>query len=223
MKVTRACPVFYAFAGNLVFDDIAYMSPGGSYQYAELDLGDEQVTECEPACANIYEEHVASEYQPESLSSVVKGKKHADLLWGLYDLAVTDKVLEIFTKGGVSGFDARPVNIECEPRLIKYERLWYLYITGKAQPDMKQCGIRLEYKCPLCGHERYASWDRRKGLRVLEGSWDGSDMFRMYAPKDYDQGKNTMYGYVFATQKVLDLVRDNDLRPACFVDIRKMR
>jgi hypothetical protein len=85
--------------------------------------------------------------------------------------------------------------------LAEAPEYYRLEITGECRVDFAESAMMIERVCPRCGlFSTQPGLDRR--FRIIEGSWDGSDLFRdcRHFPR-----------VTFCTQKVVDLARSHGL------------
>jgi hypothetical protein len=135
-------------------------------------------------------EHYEQITCPERKDHVRGGKRHGTVsvkgtpsvmktdfvwAWGL-DVLVSQRVVDIFAKHRVTGFEVKPAK-------VSYDRksqgppptLFELKVIGWGGLAASAAGPRLRYWCPYCGHKVYTIADPSRLIDPTR--WDGSDLF----------------------------------------------
>jgi|GraSoiStandDraft_47_1057283.scaffolds.fasta_scaffold356085_2 hypothetical protein len=100
-----------------------------------------------------------------------------DFTWTwMTELLISPKVLKVFEKHHITGFDVRPV-IAQYPKPIKARppELYEVIVTGWAGLPSPEAKLIVTRSCRACGDTRYSIGDPGKILDP--GAWDGSDLF----------------------------------------------
>lgn len=125
-------------------------------------------------------------------------------------LIVSDRVVAAWNNAGVGSFLQSPVGIaaiqDSRAQIIAAPNYYHIEITGECVVDLKASGIAITSTCNRCGEiERKPPTIRP--LKILDGSWDGSDLFRdrRFFPR-----------VSFCTTNVVDLFRSHDFTNASF-------
>lgn len=131
-------------------------------------------------------------------------------------LIVTESVEKAFRRNGVTGYELRPVVITGVQRRrsasVTLPKLSELRVTGWAGMAAPESGIRLHYRCPACLYTEYTRPDNISRLIDIT-QWDGSDFVLVWPlPK-----------FVFVTEKVRDIVKEEKLTGADFVPLPDVR
>ena len=117
------------------------------------------------------------------LRIVLPGGHVEDFVWFQYggECLIQDKVLQIFQKNDVTGFEVKPVQARFEKGSVSPPVLWEPIITGWAGVASPESGIVLdkENSCPVCGHLHYTEVTDYSKL-INPGQWDGSDIFMVW-------------------------------------------
>src|SRR5215831_19514112 len=112
-----------------------------------------------------------------SLSVIIRPSGLRDITWTWFrDILVSPKVLDLFRRHGVTGFEAVPAKT-AYPKRIKARPtdLYELIVTGWAAWGAQAAGVSLAWSCPGCGHHHYII---REPKRLIDpAAWDGSDLF----------------------------------------------
>lgn len=102
----------------------------------------------------------------------------ADFISAAPEMLAVDEVKRAFEADGVKGIEYLDVIVRVVGTREKLRsKLWHLRVhhAAHAAPQMKVVAIN---RCASCGFVEYSSW--RGGVIIDEGTWDGSDMFRLY-------------------------------------------
>jgi hypothetical protein len=137
-----------------------------------------------------------------------------DIVWTWYsECLVQDRVLELCRKHNLTGFMVKPVKAQFKRNARKHPmpRLWELVVTGWAGMAPPESGIRLKYSCSACGDLEYTCFNNPTAL-IKESQWDGSDFIMVWP----------MPGFIFITDRVANVFRENRLRGFQLIDIGKM-
>jgi hypothetical protein len=146
-----------------------------------------------PHLRGLAQETLDTEYDtvvcPENANHRRGGKRLSDLsvivdpshirdftwTWGS-DVLVSKKVLDLFEKHRVTGFEVRPIKISySKPIKARPPDLFELVVTGWGGFAAPAAGVSLLRSCPACGHRVYAI---AKPSRLIDAAaWDGSDLF----------------------------------------------
>jgi len=151
------------------------------------------------------------------LHIILPSSRVGDFVWTWYaDCLITDRVLELFQRAGLTGFKARPVVVErvkgrSKRHLEDIPKLWELVVIGKGGDARQESGIRVIYRCEACGFVEYSSY--RNGILVDEEQWDKSDFF-------------TVNGYpkhILVTERVKDLIVAHQLTNCMLIPVENLR
>src|SRR6202040_3355206 len=97
---------------------------------------------------------------------------------------IKQEYVEDFRKQDFTGLEFRPVDLfknrHCVERVEDYV---HMKITGRVKVDEERSGLGIAYQCPICGHIRYSSWDRQKGLHFEGNPDDWPEAFMMEQPR----------------------------------------
>jgi hypothetical protein len=149
------------------------------------------------------------------LKVVIEDKRafNYDIIWTWYSEAlVSDKVINIITSEGLTGYTLKPVTIEkirkTSPEIIPdYRELSISGIGGDVHPDS---GIIIGETCEICNLKGYTSW---KGPLILDQkNWDGSDFFRFTFP-----------GGIFVTKKVKEAFEKYQVSNVTFIPLEEVK
>ncbi|HEX2652929.1 MAG TPA: hypothetical protein VHN11_04685 [Xanthobacteraceae bacterium] len=102
-----------------------------------------------------------------------------DVIWTWFnDILVTQRVLDIFQKHKVTGYEIEPVKTAFAKRSeTPPPTLFNLIVTGWGGIG-KNAGVTLTESCPGCGHRVY---EIAEPSRLADPSdWDGSDLFMVW-------------------------------------------
>jgi len=149
-----------------------------------------------------------------NLSVVLPGRKVEDFVWTWYsECLVQDSVLELFRAHELEGFETKPVKGRFNRhRTEEPPRLHELIVTGWAGMASPESGIRLDESCDACGDLHYSGCTNPAKL-INASQWDGSDFFMVWPlPK-----------YIFITDRVVQVIRDNQLTGATFVSLDSLQ
>lgn len=151
------------------------------------------------------------------LTIILPSPNVGDFVWTWHgECLITDRVLGLFREAGFTGFEVKPVMVERVKRLGKRRleeipELWELVVVGKGGDALPESGIRVIYRCEVCGLVRYSSY--RNGILVDEKQWDGSDFF-------------TVNGYpkkILVTERVKELIIQHRLVNCVLIPAEKVR
>jgi hypothetical protein len=121
-------------------------------------------------------------------------------------LIVSERVVRVWSEAGIASFQRFPVGIRgaargCKVDLKAAPKYFRIEITGQCNVDFPASGQRITGVCTRCGQLKWrGNPDRR--FKLLEGSWDGSDLFRDIA---------RFPCVTFCTQKAADVMRSSGL------------
>ena len=144
------------------------------------------------------------------LCLIISTPYFGDFTWTWQDeCIITDRVLNLFRQAQFTGFNVRPVIIErintkSRRNSEVMPKLWELVHFGKGGDPLSVSGVRLIYKCPACGLQRYSSYS--KGLQIDKKQWDGSDFFSV----------NSYPKLILVSERVKDFIITNNLNN-CFL------
>ena len=125
----------------------------------------------------------------------------------LSDIIISDKLLDIFKKQNVKGYNIKPIKIRKSKKILKNE-YYELIVTGKGTLDLSKSGISLVTNCKYCGLVQYSSF--HNGLIIK--SWDKSDIF---ITPEYPK-------YVLITERLKDILLNNNIRYIPFIESSKL-
>jgi hypothetical protein len=125
-----------------------------------------------------------------------------------------DRVLELFRQHRFSGFAVKPVTARFENSSHRPPTLSELVVTGWAGLAKPESGIRFDEagSCKICGSLHYTEITDAEQL-IDESQWDGSDFFMVWP----------LPRYVFVTERVVDVIRDNHLTGVRFQPASEMK
>jgi len=148
------------------------------------------------------------------LQITLSSDKVGDFVWTWYsECLLTDRVLHLFEKAEIRGFQTKPVTVTGVKRgLVKnVPRLHELVVTGWGGEIRNESGIKVVERCPGCGRTVYGAvldWTKA----IDESRWDGSDLFMLWPlPK-----------FIFVTENVGRLIAEKDLKGSKATPLRKM-
>ena len=92
------------------------------------------------------------------------------------DLLVSRRVLDLFEKYRVTGFETRPVTISyVKPSQAPPPEMFEIVVTGWAGMAAPAAGVTLVESCPACAYKTYSIAEPRR--LIDPATWDGSDLF----------------------------------------------
>jgi hypothetical protein len=95
--------------------------------------------------------------------------------WGP-EILVSQRVLDIFDKHCVTGFESKPAKVSYDRKSQgQPPTLFELKVVGWGGLAASSAGPRLRYWCPYCGHKVYTIADPSRLIDPTR--WDGSDLF----------------------------------------------
>jgi hypothetical protein len=123
------------------------------------------------------EGHVRGGRRLGDLSASIDPAGIKDFTWTWSnDMLASERLLEVFLKHRVTGFEIRPANISYSKRSqTKPPALYELIVTGWGGMASSAAGLTLVKSCPACNHRNYAIADPSR--LIDPASWDGSDLF----------------------------------------------
>lgn len=131
------------------------------------------------------------------------------------DVLISPKVLSIFQKHQVTGFEVRPaVATYPEPAKEALTELYEVVVTGWAGFASRESGLSITDACPACGYKRYSI---AHPSRVVDpNAWDGSDIFIVWP----------LPRWHFASDRLANIIRQEKLSginlvPASAAALRK--
>jgi hypothetical protein len=136
------------------------------------------VRECCPECGR------SGKYPAGSFDVTVEGgSAFPDFLGcGAYPLLiVSEHVVSIWQRAGVASFQMFPVGVvslvDSTTQQERAPKYFHVEITGTCMVDLVKSGIRLTGACRRCAQISREPMSGTR-LKLLEGSWDGSPLFR---------------------------------------------
>jgi hypothetical protein len=116
------------------------------------------------------------------------------------DILVSRRVLDLFDKHRVTGFEARPAKVALPKKSQAHPpSLFELIITGWGGWAAPAAGLTLIESCPGCGHKVYAI---AEPSRLIDpAAWDGSDLFIVWP----------LPGYQFASDRLASILRQEQV------------
>ena len=115
--------------------------------------------------------------------------------WGL-ELLVSQRVLDIFDKHRVTGFEAKPVKVSYDgSREERPPELFELVVVGWGGVAAAAARPKLVSWCPHCHHKRYTIAEPSRLIDPKQ--WDGSDLFMVWP----------LPGYRFVSDRLADILR----------------
>jgi hypothetical protein len=131
------------------------------------------------------------------------------------DILVSQKVLDIFDKHKVTGYETRQAKVSFSKRNQAHAPvLFELVVTGWGGWAALGAGLTLVESCPGCGHKVYAI---AEPSRLIDPTaWDGSDLFIVWP----------LPGYQFASDRLASILRQEKvsgvkLLPASELPVKK--
>ena len=124
--------------------------------------------------------HVGRAIRTGNLHVTADPRAVKDFSWTwMTELLISSKVLTIFEKHKVTGFDVRPVVAEYPERMkTPFPELYELVITGWAGMPSREAKLIVTDRCPACRRTFYSIGEPSKLLDP--GAWDGSDLFMVW-------------------------------------------
>jgi len=147
------------------------------------------------------------------LSVKLPSGKHTDLMWTWYsDLLLNAHAAQIFSDNHLSGYELVPAEIMGNGTNGAPPELWEFKVTGWAGAAPPESGIELEDRCAACKHSHYSPYTHPEKL-INKDQWDGSDFFIVWP----------LPRYIFVTERVVQVVRENHLTGAAFENIEELK
>jgi hypothetical protein len=149
------------------------------------------------------------------LSVIVHPLGLRDFTWTwLSGVLISPRVLELFEKHHVTGFEARPAAVSY-PKGIKAAapEMFELIVTGWGGFAAPAAGVSLLKWCPDCEHKNYGI---AEPSRLIDpAAWDGSDLFIVWP----------LPGFRFASDRLASILRQErvsglELIPASALPVR---
>ena len=131
------------------------------------------------------------------LSVVVEPSGIRDFTWTwLNDLLVSSRVLDLFEKYCITGFEVRPAKISYAKAInVPPPDMFELVVTGWGGFASPAAGVTLVKWCPACAHKILAI---EEPSRLIDpASWDGSDLFIVWP----------LPGYRFCSSRLASILR----------------
>ncbi len=192
--------------------DISYSERKYCYAQENLSRVGYQFEKC-PYCGRDIARELPKT-QPDAY--VIEGAKaYPDFLYyggGGINFLVSEKVVNIFTQQGVTGFDlvtTVPLFRNNRGNLILQEDAKYfsVNITGSIDFDLKAMSLRRKNLCSLCGQ---FDWNIQR-LYIIKTvldmeSWDQSDLCRIAS----------FPGHIVCSDKVKDIISEHKLKGVLF-------
>jgi hypothetical protein len=112
-----------------------------------------------------------------SFSVIVHPSALRDFTWTwLSDTLISQKVVDLFEKYRVTGFEAVPVKTSYPTRIkTPPPPLFELVVTGWGGWAARAAGVGLTYSCPACGRKKYVIAEPKR--LIDPAAWDGNDLF----------------------------------------------
>ncbi|TPN89201.1 hypothetical protein [Aquimarina algicola] len=135
------------------------------------------------------------------------GKKLYDIVWttNAFPLIVSERVIRIFEKNSVTGWETYDVNVLTKKDELINEKFFGLIITGR-------CGYRSYANSSIIMDKIGITMEPHvKGLYFKDNFWDGSDLF-MCNPNE--NGQSNMYR--FCTERVAKLLNKEKVKNIAF-------
>jgi hypothetical protein len=124
-----------------------------------------------------------------------------DFTWTwMTELLISSKVLKVFEKHHVTGFDLRRVVAEYPKSIAApFPELYEVMITGWAGLPSREANLTVTDSCPACGRTHYSIGEPSKLLDP--GAWDGSDLFMVWP----------LPRHPFASDRLASIIRQEKL------------
>jgi hypothetical protein len=137
----------------------------------------------------------------DNLTVIADPRAINDFTWTwMTDLLISPKVLTVFEKHHVTGFDVRPVNVKYLTRVgAKLPDLYEVIVIGWAGLPSPEAKLTVAKSCLICGRKEYFIADSSKLLDP--SSWDGSDLFMVWP----------LPRYPFASDRLAGIIRQEGL------------
>ena len=142
------------------------------------------------------------------------GARDFTWIWGGRAL-ISRRVLNLFDKYGVTGFEAKPVRVFYREAIKPpAPEMFQLLVTGWGGLAAPAAGVSLIEWCPACRYKRYAI---AEPSRLIDpAAWDGSDLFIVWP----------LPGLIFASDRLADILRQErvsglKLIPAPMIWVKK--
>jgi len=135
------------------------------------------------------------------LSVLVHPSGVKDFTWSwLSDLLVSHKVLDIFERNQVTGFETKPVKVVYPDKIkARPPHLFELLVTGWGGLAAPAAGVSLVEWCPACGYKSYSIAEPSRAIDPT--AWDGSDLFMVWP----------LPRYRFASERLARIIRQERL------------
>jgi len=170
-----------------------YLNPPRLHGLAEESLD----TEYEIIICPARDDHRHGGKRLSDLSVIVDPSRISDFTWVWGgDVLVSPRVLDLFEKHRVTGFETRPVKISYSKAVtVRPPDLFELIVTGWGGFAAPAAGVSLVESCSACGHTVYAI---AEPSRLIDAAaWDGSDLFIVWP----------LPGYRFASDRLASILR----------------
>ena len=114
-----------------------------------------------------------------------------------HDILVSERVLDVFLKHRVTGYEIRPAKLSYTKRSqTKPPAMYELIVTGWGGMASSAAGLTLANSCPACNHRNYAI---AEPSRLIDpASWDGSDLFIVWP----------LPRFRFASERLANILRE---------------
>ena len=132
-----------------------------------------------------------------ALSVVVHPSRVGDFTFSwLSDVLISRRVLDIFAKHQVTGFEVKPAKISYPATIeARPPDLFELVVTGWGGLAASAAGVKLIKSCQDCGKKTYTI---AEPSRLIDAAaWDGSDLFIVWP----------LPGYQFASDRLANILR----------------
>jgi hypothetical protein len=144
-----------------------------------------------------HEHHRGAERGIGNLAIRIPPSGVKDFTWSwMSDILVSRRVLDLFVKHHVTGFETRPADV-LFPKSAKGEppELFDLVVTGWGGLAASAAGVKVVEYCPDCGHKIFTV---AEPSRLIDPTaWDGSDLFIVWP----------LPGYRFASDRLTSILR----------------
>jgi hypothetical protein len=153
--------------------------------------------------------------EPELQELYVYSGKPCPIMWSGMTCVLGSAFATPLLPRSFAGLHFRPVNLYADDRRkLRLEDYLEMRVTGRVRVDEAASGLRLTYRCPICGASSYSIWDRHKGLH-LEGTYeDWPDVFRLEQLPGYCLARAEFAQAVISLQvPSVSLTKIGDLEP----------
>jgi hypothetical protein len=191
--------------------DRRYSTPQALEPHGELGRCVEKYTP--PTCPNWPEEHGDHRPAPEINRMYTVNRMPGDLLWYPDVILVKEEHSPLFSH--LTGVELRPVELFatqlCRVPLVGYVEL---RVLARVPVDLEKSGVRITYKCPLCGVTTYSLWDEKLGLHFDGTTEDWPDCFQM-SPR--------ITSLFFVKSRMAQMIVDHNLAPVALTRVQDLQ